>query len=71
MSSLLDFLASNTHLATRNQKFQTEIEPECDKDFFFGLHMNLGAKFQTNRIIKFNQTLQKHFPLKTCLINKK
>ena len=42
------FLASNTHLATRNSKFQTEIEPECVKDLFcFGLHVNLGAKFLT------------------------
>ena len=47
MSGLLGFLAStcNTHLATRNLKFQTEIEPECAKTLFFGLHLNLGAKF--------------------------
>ena len=47
MSSPLGFLASNTHLATRNLKFQTEMEPECGKDLFFGLHLNLGAKFRT------------------------
>ena len=42
------FLASNTHLATRNPIFQTEIEPECsEKPFFFSLHLNLGAKFRT------------------------
>ena len=45
--SPLGFRASNTHLATRNPKFQTEIEPECGKDFFFGLNLNLGAKFRT------------------------
>ena len=48
MSGLHSFLASNTHLVTRNLKFRTEIEPECDKDLFFiGLHLNLGAKFRT------------------------
>ena len=47
MSGPLGFLASNTLLATRNPKFQTEIDPECVEDLFFGLHLNLGAKFQT------------------------
>ena len=50
MCGPLAFLASNTHLATRNLKFWTEIEPECGEDlffFFFGLHLNLGAKFRT------------------------
>ena len=41
----LGFLASNTHLATRNPKFRTEVEPECGKDLFFGLHLNFEAKF--------------------------
>ena len=35
MSGPLSFLASNTHLATRNPKFRTEIKPEYGKDFFF------------------------------------
>ena len=43
----LSFFESNTHLATRNLKFQAEIEPDCSEDLFFGLHMNLGAKFWT------------------------
>ena len=57
MSGPHGFLASNTHLTTRNPTFRTEIEPECGKDLFFGLHLNLGAKFQNEiRIIKLNQT---------------
>ena len=47
MSAPLGFLASNTHLAIRNPKFRTEIDPECSKDLFFGHHLNLGAKFRT------------------------
>ena len=51
MSGTLGFSASNTHLATRNPKFLTEIEPECGKDLFLGggggLHLNLGAKFRS------------------------
>ena len=31
----LGFLASNTHLATKNPKFRTEIERECSEDLFF------------------------------------
>ena len=61
MSDPLGFLASNIHLATRNPKFRTEIDPKCGKNFFFGLYLNLGAKFRTDRIIKFSQTSQKHF----------
>ena len=34
-------------IPTRNRKLQTEIDPKCSKDFFFGLHLNLGAKFWT------------------------
>ena len=41
------FLVNNTHLATRNPKFLTEIEPDCGEYFFFGLHLNLGTKFRT------------------------
>ena len=41
----------NTHLATRNPKFWTEIEPECSEDLFFLLvftsDLNLEAKFRT------------------------
>ena len=44
MSGPLGFLVRNIHLATRNSKFQTDIEPECDEDFF-SLHLNLGATF--------------------------
>ena len=48
MSGPLVFLASDTYLATRNLKFQTEIDSECGEDiFFFGLHLNFGAKFRT------------------------
>ena len=47
MSGPLGFLASHTPLATRNSKFQTEKEPECSKDFFFVLQLNLGAKFRS------------------------
>ena len=48
MFDYLGFLASNTQLATRNPKFQTEIKPECGKSpLFFGLHLNLGRKFRT------------------------
>ena len=49
MSGCLGFLAStgNTHLATRNPKFQTEIEPQCGKDFFFWSLPEFGAKFWT------------------------
>ena len=49
MSGPLGFLASNTHLATRNPKFRTKTEPECGEDLFFflGLQMNLGTKFRT------------------------
>ena len=47
MSGPFVFLASNTHLATRNLKFRTQIKPECGKDLFFGLHLNLGAKFRS------------------------
>ena len=34
MSGPLSFLASNTHLATRNPKFGTEIGPEYGEDLF-------------------------------------
>ena len=44
----LGFLSSNTHLATRNPKFRTEIEPECGEDLFFGLHLNLDPKFRNS-----------------------
>ena len=47
MSGPLDFLASNTHLATRYLKFRTEVEPDHGEDLCFGLHLNLGAKFRT------------------------
>ena len=49
MSGPIGVLASNTQLATRNSKFQAEIEPECSEDLFFsfGLHLNLGAKFRS------------------------
>ena len=35
MSGPLIFLAGNTDFATRNPKFWTEIEPECDQELFF------------------------------------
>ena len=62
MSRPLRFLANNTHLATRNPKFQTEIEPECDEDFFFWSSPEFRGKISNgNRIMKVNQTLQEHF----------
>ena len=64
MSGPLGFLVSNTHLATRNPKFQTEIEPECGKDLFLGgegLHLNLGAKFQTEIELLSLSKLHKNF----------
>ena len=47
MSGPLVFLASTTHLATKPKFQTTEIEPECSTDLFFGLHLNFGAKMQT------------------------
>ena len=58
MSGPFGFLASNTHLATRNLKFRTEIDLECVEDLFSGLHLNLGAKFQTE--IKFLSLTKLH-----------
>ena len=46
MSGPLGFSTNNTLLATRTLKFRPEIEPECAKNFFC-LHLNLGAKFQS------------------------
>ena len=50
MSGPLVFLASNTHWPLGNKKSEipADIEPACGQDlFFFGLHLNLGAKFRT------------------------
>ena len=47
MSGPLGFLASNTHLATRNPKFRTDIKPECGEDFFFWFLPEFGVKFRT------------------------
>ena len=69
----LSFLASNTHLVRRNPKFWTEIEPECTENLFFywSLSEFVGKILYRNKIIKFNQTLQKPFcSLGICLINK-
>ena len=32
---LSQFFGNNTHLATRNPKFRTELDPEYGKDFFW------------------------------------
>ena len=61
MSGPLGFPASDTHLATRILKFQTEIDPECGKDLFWSSPEFEGEIPDRNRIIKFNQTSQKHF----------
>ena len=37
MSGPLVFLARNTHLATRNPKLRSEIEPEGGEDYFLSL----------------------------------
>ena len=47
MSGPLGFLASNTHLETRNPKYLTNVESECGEEFLFGLHLNFGSKFGT------------------------
>ena len=58
MSGPLGFLASNNCLATRNPKLWTEIEPEHAEDLFFGLHLNLGAKFRTeNELLSLTKLL--------------
>ena len=46
MSSPLSFLASDFHLATRNPKFWTEMDPKCDKDLFWS-SPEFEAKFWT------------------------
>ena len=65
MPGPLGFLASNTHLATRNPKFQTEIEPE----FCFGLHLNLGAKFRTEPKLFSLTKLRKNISSPRNLLN--
>ena len=63
MSGPLGFLASNTHLATKNPKFRTKIDPECGEDLFFGLHLNLGTKFQTEiELLSLTKLLKKISP---------
>ena len=49
MSGPLGVLASNIHLATRNPKFRTEIEPECDEDVFVLVFTEFGSKIQKFR----------------------
>ena len=44
MSGPLVFLASNSHLATRNSKFRAEVELECSKDLFFWSASEFGGK---------------------------
>ena len=44
MSVPLVFLASSTHLAIRNPKFGTEIEPECGEDLFSWSSPEFGGK---------------------------
>ena len=68
MSGPHSFLASNAHFVLknkdviRNPKLRTEIEPECSKDPFFGLHLNLGTKFRTKiALLSSIKTLQKNF----------
>ena len=71
MSGPLDFLTSDTHLATRILKFRTEIDPECGKDFF-GLHLNLRTKFQTEiELLSLTNFAKTFRSLGICLINKK
>ena len=69
MSGPLGFLASNTHLATRNPKFRTEIDPECGEDLFFGLNLKSGAKFQTEIELLSLTTLRKNISPNWNLLN--
>ena len=62
MSRPLGFLASNTHLATRNLKIRPEIKPECSEDLFFGFHLSSGAKFRTEiELLSSSKLRKKHF----------
>ena len=68
MSGSLGFQASNTHLATSNPKFQTEIEPDCAKTFFFCLHLCSGAKLWTDIELLSLTKLRKNLsPLRNLL----
>ena len=71
MSGSFGFLASNTHLARGNTKFQTDIKPECGKDLFLSSPEFKGKISDRNRIIKFNQTSQKHFAPRNVLNKQK
>ena len=72
MSGPLGFLASNTHLAKRNPKFRTEIDPECGEYLFFGLHLNLGAKFQTEiELLSLTELLKNISPPRNLLNQQK
>ena len=70
MSGPLGFLASNTHLAPRNPKFHTAIEPECGEDlFFFSLHLNLRTKFRTEKELLSLTKLCKNISFLRNLLN--
>ena len=72
MFGFLGFLASNTHLASRNPKFRTEIEPKCGENPFFGLYQNFGAKIRTEiKLLSLTNFAKTFRPLEICLINKK
>ena len=53
-------------------KFPAEIEPVCSEDLFFGLHLNLGAKFrkeiQLFSLTKFHKNIS---PLSNLLNQQK
>ena len=66
MSDPLGFLTSNTHLATRNPNLCTEIDPKCGKDFF-GLYLNLGAKFRTVELLSLTKLLKNISPPRNLL----
>ena len=61
MSDLLVFLASNTHLATRNPKFLTKIKLERGKDLFSWSSSEFGAKFRTEIALFSLTKLQKKY----------
>ena len=87
VSGPLGFLSSNTHLATSNPKFLTEIEPECGEDFFglqnseirlkcgdfffFCLHLNLEPKFLAEIELFSLTKLRKNILPPRNLLNKK
>ena len=63
---------AHAHLTTRNPKFWIEIDPGCGEDLFFGLHLNLGAKFPTKiELLSLTKRRYKILPPRNLLNQKK